>query len=261
MVSGARNHADRDTWGHARAERGDVRGGTPDDAHLRHSELHRAIEAIPIEGESTVHVDDQLLRDVFADPTAVANIYSNDPERFRGLIESDTNAEDVIALQHRRDVAATMREWLDDATAFEQASSEAGGPEKAWQAPGGQSEGPRNRSGWPAPHIVGRRSIGADSRRPKHQGGWQEGRRPAPHVGASFAHSCSPRSSTTRRICLATSTAPDVGAHPRSFPARSCRFSRRRISPAGNSATTFRISRLKAKFSPQGRSYFSLGLS
>jgi hypothetical protein len=78
----------------------------------------RAIDAIPIEGESTVHVDDQLLRDVFADPTAMASVYANDPERFRALIESDANASDVIALQHRREVAATMRQWLEDDRAF-----------------------------------------------------------------------------------------------------------------------------------------------
>ena len=96
-------------------------------------DMLRAIDAIPIEGDSTVHVDDQLLRDVFADPAAIANIYSNDPERFRALIESDANAEDVIALQHRRGVTATKRQWLDDAEAFEQAKSEAGGAEKTWQ--------------------------------------------------------------------------------------------------------------------------------
>jgi hypothetical protein len=93
----------------------------------------RAIDAIPIEGESTVHVDDQLLREVFADPTAMASAYANDPERFRALIETDADASDVIALQHRREVAATMREWLQDDEAFAQANAAAGGPEKAWQ--------------------------------------------------------------------------------------------------------------------------------
>lgn len=96
-------------------------------------DMLRAVDAIPIEGDSTVHVDDQLLRDVIADPTAIANIYSTDPKRFRALIESDAHAEDVIALQHRREVAATMRQWHDDDGAFEHASRAAGGPEKAWQ--------------------------------------------------------------------------------------------------------------------------------
>jgi hypothetical protein len=78
-------------------------------------------------------VDDQLLRDVFADPSAIASIYSNDPDRFRALIQSDANAEDVIALQHRRQVAATMRQWLENDEAFQQAKVAAGGPENAWQ--------------------------------------------------------------------------------------------------------------------------------
>lgn len=92
-----------------------------------------AIDAIPIEGESTVHIDDQLLRDVFADPTAMSRAYAYDPERFRALIESDADADDVIALQRRREVAATMREWLEDDAAFAKANSAASGPETAWQ--------------------------------------------------------------------------------------------------------------------------------
>ncbi len=103
------------------------------DQATRLIDMLRAIDAIPIEGESTVHVDDQLLRDVFADPTAMASVYANDPERFRALIESDANASDVIALQHRREVAVTMRRWLEDDEAFAEANAAAGGPEKVWQ--------------------------------------------------------------------------------------------------------------------------------
>lgn len=103
------------------------------DQAARLIDMLRAIDAIPIEGENTVHVDDQLLRDVFADPTAMASVYANDPERFRALIESDADASDVIALQHRREVAAMMRQWLEDDDAFAEANSAAGGPEKAWQ--------------------------------------------------------------------------------------------------------------------------------
>lgn len=103
------------------------------DQATRFIDMLRAIDAIPIEGESTVHVDDQLLRDVFADPTAMASVYTNDPERLRALIESDANASDVIALEHRREVAATMRRWLGDDDAFADARAAAGGLEKAWQ--------------------------------------------------------------------------------------------------------------------------------
>jgi hypothetical protein len=103
------------------------------DQATRLIDMLRAIDAVPIEGENTVHVDDQLLRDVFADPAAMASVYADDPERFRALIESDANASDVIALQHRREVAATMRQWLEDDDAFAEANAAAGGPEKAWQ--------------------------------------------------------------------------------------------------------------------------------
>lgn len=96
-------------------------------------DMLRAIDVIPIEGESTVHVDDQLLRDVFSDPTAIAEIYSRDPDRFRSLIQTDANADDVIALQRRREVAQRMRTWLDDDDVFDQAAAAAGGPERAWQ--------------------------------------------------------------------------------------------------------------------------------
>lgn len=96
-------------------------------------EMLRALPAIPVEGERTVRVDDQLLRDIFADPDAMANIYTNDPQRIRALIQTDAKAEDVIALQRRRDVAATMRRWLEGDESFANASSQAGGPEKAWQ--------------------------------------------------------------------------------------------------------------------------------
>lgn len=103
------------------------------DQATRLIDMLRALDSIPIEGESTVVVDDQLLRDVFADPAAIASVYANDPERFRALIQSDANASDVVALQHRREVAATMRLWLDDDDAFAEARAAAGGPEKAWQ--------------------------------------------------------------------------------------------------------------------------------
>lgn len=96
-------------------------------------DMLRALDSIPIEGEYTVRVDDDLLREVFADPTAMSAVYARDPARFRALIESDADASDVIALQRRREVVARMRSWLEDDDAFEDARREAGGPERAWQ--------------------------------------------------------------------------------------------------------------------------------
>jgi hypothetical protein len=93
----------------------------------------RALDSIPIEGESTVRVDDDLLRQVFEDPTAVEAVYASNPNIFRQLIQSDEDAHDVVALHRRRQVVETMRTWLDDQEAFDVAAAEAGGPEKAWQ--------------------------------------------------------------------------------------------------------------------------------
>ncbi|SKR54570.1 Uncharacterised protein [Mycobacteroides abscessus subsp. massiliense] len=96
-------------------------------------DMLRAIDAIPVEGESSVYVDDQVLRDVFADPSAAISIYSRDPERFRALIESDIEADDVIAVRRRKNVAERMRRWLTEDDEFNVAANEAGGPERAWQ--------------------------------------------------------------------------------------------------------------------------------
>lgn len=103
------------------------------DQATRLIDMLRVIDAIPIEGESSVHVDDQLLRDVFSDPTAIAEIYSRNPERFRSLIQTDADADDVIALQRRREVAERMRTWLNADDVFDEAAAAAGGPERAWQ--------------------------------------------------------------------------------------------------------------------------------
>ncbi|WP_460738105.1 Shedu immune nuclease family protein [Microbacterium neimengense] len=96
-------------------------------------EALRAIDAIPIEGDQSVYVDDQLLRDVFSDPGAIARVYADNPDRFRSLIESDATAEDVVALQRRRTVVTQMRMWIDSPEQFDAATEDAGGPERAWQ--------------------------------------------------------------------------------------------------------------------------------
>lgn len=103
------------------------------DQSTRLIDLIKALDSIPVDGESTVYVDDQVLRDFFSDPGAMGRAYSQDPERFRALIQSDADARDVIALQHRRQVVETMRQWLEDDAAFNVEKDAAGGPEVAWQ--------------------------------------------------------------------------------------------------------------------------------
>lgn len=96
-------------------------------------EMLRALEYVPVEGESSVRVDDSLIEEVFSDPNAVRGIYAKDPERFRAMIQSDASADDVIALDRRRKVVETMRSWLANPDVFEEATAESGGPERAWQ--------------------------------------------------------------------------------------------------------------------------------
>lgn len=103
------------------------------DQSNRFIDLIKALDSIPIEGDTTARVDDQVLRDVFNDPKALGKAYSRDPETFRSLIENDADARDVIALKHRREVVNTMTTWLTDDLAFDEAAQQAGGPERAWQ--------------------------------------------------------------------------------------------------------------------------------
>lgn len=103
------------------------------DQSTRLIDLIKALDSIPADGDSTVYVDDQVLRDFFSDPGAVGRAYAEDPEKFRSLIQSDADARDVIALQHRREVVKTMRAWLEDDATFDAEKELSGGPERAWQ--------------------------------------------------------------------------------------------------------------------------------
>lgn len=103
------------------------------DQSARLIDLLRTIDRVPIEGESMVYVDDQLIHDLRAHPSAIADLYYKDADLFRALIESDAEAEDVVALQRRREVVMQMRSWTTDPDVFDAAAAEAGGPERAWQ--------------------------------------------------------------------------------------------------------------------------------
>lgn len=104
------------------------------DASARLIDLVRAIDHIPIEGERSVRVDDQVFRDLFADPTAIQEIYSRDPDRFRDLIRADASAADVIAVAHRREVVRHFRRLLEDSEYFDAAAASFNGRKEAvWQ--------------------------------------------------------------------------------------------------------------------------------
>lgn len=97
-------------------------------------EFIKSLEFVPIDGEGEgLHLDEQMLREVFRDPSAMTSLYERDPEQFRALISSDATAEDVVAMAHRREVLQVFRQWLEDDAEFQAASASAGGPERAWQ--------------------------------------------------------------------------------------------------------------------------------
>jgi hypothetical protein len=98
-------------------------------------ELIHQLKDIPVEGgEDTVRIDDQTLREFFADPQAIHRLYRQQPERFRELIKNDATAEDLVALAHRKEVVERFRRLLTDEAAFEAAKAECGGrPEAVWQ--------------------------------------------------------------------------------------------------------------------------------
>jgi hypothetical protein len=61
-------------------------------------------------------------------------LYNRDPTTFRELIRSDTSAEDVVAIAHRKRVVDELRQLLEDPVAFGEAEKACGGPEHVWQA-------------------------------------------------------------------------------------------------------------------------------
>jgi Shedu protein SduA, C-terminal len=98
--------------------------------------LARTLDNIPVDGgEETIRVEDQLLREIFSDPEAIARIYNRVPDQFRQLVEDDPSATDVIALAHRREIVEHFRKLLTEPDFFEQERAKAPGGkrEAVWQ--------------------------------------------------------------------------------------------------------------------------------
>lgn len=96
--------------------------------------LQKLVNVDPNEGEG-FRLDDGLLRAVLSDPEAIAAVYARGgSELLRSIVESDIEAEDVIALAARRDSANAFRRMLDDTEYFDGLSEAAGGKELAWQS-------------------------------------------------------------------------------------------------------------------------------
>lgn len=84
-------------------------------------ELVQTLQVIPVEGATTVRVDDSLVRDLFANPDSLVSLYRRDPDHFRQLISNDETAKDVVATAARRAEVRRFRRLLDDDDFFDEA--------------------------------------------------------------------------------------------------------------------------------------------
>lgn len=97
-------------------------------------EFIKLLEFVPLDGSGEgIRLNESLIREIFRDPSAMSSLYQQSPEQFRELIRDDSTADDLVALARRREVVKVFRTWLEDDDAFDSASAEAGGPERAWQ--------------------------------------------------------------------------------------------------------------------------------
>ena len=96
-------------------------------------DLTRSLASIPVTGEKTSRVDDDVLNRIIADQSELQRLYKRDPKALQVLVETETSAAEIKELKNRRDVVNTMQSWLDDHEAFAEAKNAAGGAEKAWQ--------------------------------------------------------------------------------------------------------------------------------
>jgi antiviral defense system Shedu protein SduA len=95
----------------------------------------KIIEAFPVEGSTTVRLDDSIIHELLSDPDSLAQVYRRAPDRVRDLIASDGTARDVLALEARRQQLERFRNLLDDDEFFdsEVAATARKRPEDVWQ--------------------------------------------------------------------------------------------------------------------------------
>lgn len=96
-------------------------------------DLIRNLDSIPVSGDTTSRVDDDVLTRILGDQGELQRLYEHNPGAIQALVETETSAAEIKELKNRRDVVDTMQSWLDDDEAFAEAKAAAGGAEKAWQ--------------------------------------------------------------------------------------------------------------------------------
>lgn len=85
----------------------------------------------PADGD-TLKIDEDVLATVLQDPSALSAIYSQDPDRFKAVIEADVSAKDVVAVAARRRIVSRFEQLLTDEAEFESARA-GGSAEAVWQ--------------------------------------------------------------------------------------------------------------------------------
>lgn len=96
-------------------------------------DLVRNLDSIPVTGNTTSRVDDDVLTRILGDQSELQRLYKQNPGAIQALVETETSAAEIKELKNRRVVVETMQSWLDDDEAFAEAKDEAGRAEKAWQ--------------------------------------------------------------------------------------------------------------------------------
>lgn len=98
-------------------------------------DLIKSLDAFPVEGGTTVRLDDDLLQDLLSDPSSLTRLYNRVPEQVRALIRDDAAARDVLALRGRRAELDRFRRLLDDDEFFDAEVGATGRrrPEDVWQ--------------------------------------------------------------------------------------------------------------------------------
>lgn len=97
-------------------------------------QLFKNLEYLPIEGEFTTRIDDDVIRKLLADPAALA-AYDVEPDVLRAIVEQDASATDIVAVAGRRAAVARFRQLLEDSDYFESERQRLGvrGEEAVWQ--------------------------------------------------------------------------------------------------------------------------------
>jgi hypothetical protein len=99
--------------------------------------LIRALDSIPVSGETTRRIDDDIINYLLEDPEGMSATYERVPHRFAQLISEDVLAADVIAIARRRQQVEEFRLLLENQEFFTERQEELGleprQREKVWQ--------------------------------------------------------------------------------------------------------------------------------